>query len=537
MDFPTVYQRLGFTSTALLVMLLVCILEFCFAERYGHGKGGVLMDGVGYIHCVQNFETLIAEKRINQKIGGKINRFVPSMLVHYGMRAVNADLTKKSQIYTAYIIHNAIWILIGTWLWGQIGRLKKLREKSKWAGLVLLFGSVQILKFSMGYLPIMTDTVAFVLGIALIYFHLHPLSRIRISGLLLVSLIGAFTWQTVQIYGYILLLFHHSPFIHQKNRFIRGLTLILPSTFFLVNFILLYQEGGIDIFNHGLISSFGQLPLYERGFWITVAFSIFYTFFFYKELYYQFSFQSLKPLFSFRMLGRIGIALGLHLLIGFIHQSISPANVIEPAQGIITSVVSSNSTFSWYSVIAKLGHFFFNAQAIHYPFEIAVSHAVFFGITYIIAFLFFPQIADHIRKQGLGIVIIFTVSFPILLNPQSRIHTPLVPFIVLCTVLFIDNKNWKIQHIFYLLLINLFASKFWHTFGESFGSVTEPNMDTVINFYMNLGTWANMRWHAINTLACTVTGLYFLIYRKELVRLPTTLEEQIWQKIKQKFWG
>ena len=534
-----IYRRIGFTRLALFVMLTVGVLELAFGEKYGDAQGGALFDGVGYINCVQNLPKLLSEKTINTAIGGKTNRFAPSILVHYGIKLSGYDIQNKSHIFWAYIYHNIFWVLLGTWTWGQIGKLKKLSERNKWLGLVLLFFSCAFLKYNFGYTPIMTDTAVFVCGVLLIYFYIHPNRYTNKIGLIAVGLFGAFTWQTVQIYAYIFLLFPYGiKIIESKSKGLKIAVYTIPLLIFTYGFTRLYLKGGKEIFNRGLVGSFGQLPLYERGFWVTVIFAAFFTFFYYKELYAKVSLANLRSFLFPNILLRLLPVVLLHLSIGLIHHSISPENLAEPAQAVFSSMVSgggSNISEAISGIISRISSFFFYSSSIHYPFEIIVAHAVYFGLVYIIGFLFFPQIAKHIRAAGPGMILLFTASFLTLANPQSRIHTPLVPFIVFFTMLFANERKWPVRHYIFIFLVSLIASKVWLPFGTDIGNPAAINEMTWLRFHMNLGTWANMQWHAIHTfLFCLIAG-WFILFRKELVGLEDTAEGRLWLKIKSKF--
>lgn len=532
------YQKIGFTLSALAVMVLVCLLELLLGEKYGNAGGGILFDGIAYMNFVQNLEELLQTRTINEAIGGKTNRFFPSMLVHYGMRVTGFDLQNRSHIFWAFIYHNIAWTLIGTWAWAQIAKFLDLAEKNKWLGLVFLFANVAFLKMNLGYIPVMTDAAAYVMGILLIYFYLHPNLYISKIGLFCVGLMGAFTWQTVQIYAYILLFFPKDlkP-INSESMYLKIAVHTLPIILMLYAFFSYYLEGGVDIFNVGIVDVYGQLPLYKRGFVITILFIAFFTFFFYKALYTGFSLKNWIFLLKPNLILRLIPIIILHFFIGFLHQSISSSNSVEPAQSVINGFITVSDTdilsiaHTW---IMRLSMFFFTPVAVHYPFEIVVAHGVYFGLTYVIAFVFFPQIGSIIRQYGIGFLLIFTVSFFSLTNPQSRIHTPFVPFIVLFTILLINQKNWRIKHYFFMIIVALLSSKFWLIFGESIGSTKQINVDVWIRFFMNFGTWANLKWHAIHTFFFVLIASYFWFYRKELLGLESTFEEKIWGFIKQK---
>ncbi len=513
------YQKIGFTRLALILMFLVGVLELLFGEKYGNASGGILFDGTAYINAVKNLEELLNSRTINEAIGGKINRFFPSILVHYGMRLVGADIQNHSHIFWAFIYHNIVWTLIGTWAWAQIGKILNFAEKNKWIGLVFLFGNVAFLKVNLGYIPVMTDTAAFNLGLLLIYFYLHPNFYTSKIGLCIVGLIGAFTWQTVQIYAYILLFFPNSLKIDEKpNKWLNIGVYSLPLLLFLYGFLAMYTEGGMNIFNKQFMPSWGQVPLYARGFWLTVAFAAIFTFFFYKELYQNWSLNNWKTLIP--TLERILPVFLLHGLVSLLAFAVSP-NTNEPLNNIILGFFESQPIEQQVGSLKGIGftRFFFYPNAIHYPAEIIVAHGIYFGLAYVLIFVFFPQIAQRIRQLGIGMVLLCTATFIMLCYPESRIHTPFVPFVVLFVILFMNEntENWHIKHYFVLILGSLFASKVWLRFGESIGTVSHIDQEVWLRFFMNFGGWINVRWYAIQGFVFFIFVAWFFIHRKQLL--------------------
>ena len=539
------YSKIGFTISSALLTFCLGSLMILFGGLIDVG-GGAGFDGIIYQEQVRNFEQLFAEKRLNSTdiLPGqpaKVNRFLPSMIVHYGMKSFGIPF-EPANIVKAFQYHNLIWLVLASLAWGGITFRLKLQEKSKWFGWVMFFCTWATLRMPF-FDPVLTDTTALCLALIMLFFFFQK-EFIAIPGLILTGFLGGFVWQPILIYTYILLLFpREAKFITQPTNWINLLVKIVPTLAFLVGFLQVYLfSGGANHFETLNNGAGGAYPTYMNWLFLSVLLTGAFTFFYFYYLYINSSYKNLFYIFTphpeekinpaqslIQLMKRILPVFLLYFAVGHFHDSVSSDGVAE-----VTGKAVTNVATSIVSNPLSILQFFYYDYALHAPLEFLVAHVVYFGIWWVIATVFFPQVAEQIREYGgVGIILIFTASLASsIFNPQSRIGTAFMPFLFVFVILMVDKHNWNKKYLWILGGINLFVSKFWMPIGAMLEPVIQNGQQVGAQkgvgwdqFFMAFGIQMPPKWYWIYSALFAILVAWLIYERRNLFQLLNNNQE------------
>ena len=168
------------------------------SERIGVNEGRG-WDGCYYADIAADFYGQVFPHRLD---GYRIQRIVPSAVVHYSLRLLHLPTTNLDTIIRAFQVYNLLLLVVTVYLWNGIAGRLRLRSRGTWLGFVGLMCSFSAMKMPF-YYPALTDTTAFALGAAIVYAFLAG-NRVMI---LLAAALGAFTWPTLLYLAIPLILF------------------------------------------------------------------------------------------------------------------------------------------------------------------------------------------------------------------------------------------------------------------------------------------------------------------------------------------
>jgi len=538
------YKKIGFIPTALLIVLLVGLFKINFGEKIlvGNGAG---FDGVYYAFVVQNFEDQIQNRKVNTSWAegqpAKIDRFFPAMLVHYGMKAFDVTVSDYKAVVKAFEYHNLVWLLLGTLTWGLLAIKLKLKESSKWLGFVFFFASVAIQQVCF-YDPVLTDTAAYVMALMLLAFFLYNHAIVTPLGIVFIAIMAGFTWQPITIYAYFLLAFpRKTSIISENNPYLNWAVWILPVFVTIYAFFGIYDgTAGIDKLNAATHPEYGEIPFHAPSLMFSFIMVCVFSFFYYKYLYQNFSWKNfwyfIKPstdnnfdvkeilLYNIPRILSIGT---IYFTVKYFHNLVSPLpNALastasatgQQAANVTNDIVANTVTGLINSPLNGIATLSFNVFSLHLPLEFIIMFAVYFGVFFIIAIVYFPQFAKMVRTEGgLGVLLVFLASVNTALqNPQSRVGTALVPFVLVFVVMVIDKENWKEKFIYILIGLSVFASKFWYIIGNEWQLPNGQFGPAWDGFFMNIGTQAPLKFYPVHALAFLAILIYFWVNKKNL---------------------
>jgi hypothetical protein len=525
-DWEKIYQKLGFTISSALIVLVVGFLLIQLGEKIAVGNGAGF-DGICYVYQVQNFEQLIETKKINSTSEAcqiaKVDRFLASMIVYYGMKFLSIPVSDYAAVVRGFEYNNLFWLVMAAIAWGTIGKRLHLQEKSKWLGFAFFFCSLAVMKLYF-YNPVITDATAVCLGLILMAFFVQD-SWLGLAGMTVVGIAGGFVWQPIMIYAYLLFLFpRNTVVLSEPNKWLNWIVGGIPVFLFVLYFIIDYRDGMKP--TDGIEVRFGQTPMIEKMLWLSVILAVIYTLFYFfrlganaswKNLWYfvkpQIDDSDIKNIVLYNVKRFVPLAI-VFFTVKYFHESVSAEGVAEQGAAYISSIATTAVTNPFMGLMGYI----YSSLSLHAPLEFLVFGGVYFGPAVVIAAFFYSSVSEQIRKEGgIGIILIFIASFSGLLNPQTRIMgTAFFPVLLLFVVLMIDRQKWQTKYYYVLAAAALLASKVWLPIGNvwqlpngSFG----PAWDRL---FMNYGTWATPKSYFIHAFIFLGLGIYFLLNRKQL---------------------
>ncbi|MDB5284894.1 MAG: hypothetical protein JWO06_3969 [Bacteroidota bacterium] len=437
-----------------LIVFLICIWRIFTPQLTSH-------DGLGWDGHRYYLLTLDGLQS-DQLDAYMVLRIFPCMLIHIILQSLGVVFAPASVIL-AFKLMNTVLIALSAWLVKKIFEQYNLSPVSQLAGFVLVFMNYGVLNFTF-YYPIMTDTPAFFLSVALFYFF----CRGELINIMLVGFIGAFTWPVLLPMAIALILFPAKKieFVPLPNIWTGVICSLSAAYALFTGWYLIFYKGETSSFEYALPISRGMLPVT----FITVGIMFFFLPFvlrnqkFFSLQYYR---SQLNPKSIFLVLVLIAAFLGLRY-----------------------SIKTGSSEFLTPYHQLKI-HMLYGFQR---PFITIVSHFNYFGCAMLLAVLFWRKFSAYISTFGLGIAgCIFFNLFVFFVKPESRAIVHFIPWLLILMSLFIGQ--YKFSPLFYILIfiINVVAAKLW-LFFEYSDFLNHVMPDGTVDFpdqwfYMHLGIW------------------------------------------------
>lgn len=428
--------------------LLVMALLVWFVANFFYGEkvldnNGFGWDGVYYANITSHFDNVLKNQILEPY---RAQRIFPSFMVYLFSKIFGYSLIKPTTMVKAFYIYNVLIIMSATIALGLIAKLRNWKQPIwiiAFSGLFLNYG---ILKMSV-YYTILTDYTAFALGIWMLYFYLSQ----KKLGLIIITLVGAFTYPTMLISGLILLLFPKKPLATPENSSFVSLTLnIAPSRILLsvgIAFIVcLFAMYSLKTVHPSEFSSsyrtiyagvIGQIPSIHStliGSISLLCLFLYFTFgiipFIKKQITAEITFQ------------RIYLALmtaGLVLLAK--HVLINPA--LHP---LLTLLPYLNYSYGG-TLINPLIFF--------------VAHFVYYGPILLLIVFHWNKIVAIAYEEGFGITALLFLYFFLAVGPESRQYFNELGIFVFFICEFLNKKNVSLFFSGWMILLSIAVSKCW----------------------------------------------------------------------------
>lgn len=192
-------RRLRIRTDVQITLAAMLVLLACLAYRELIPTGGGLgADGLTYGRWVMTWRM---EQLWTELSPYRIQRTLPFIAVHYGMRALGVELNPTNVIHTFTAI-NVACITAAVYLWCRTATHLDLGTRQKWIGFALLVLSYSSTKFT-AYYPVLTDRPALLLGSLLLWAYVER----RAIVIAVATLVSGFTWPVLAILGAILFAF------------------------------------------------------------------------------------------------------------------------------------------------------------------------------------------------------------------------------------------------------------------------------------------------------------------------------------------
>ena len=415
-------------------------------------------------------------------------RVLPSGLVYLALKLFHITPDPPA-VVAGFRILNMLCLCGATYLFGRILLLFNLRFEHQCLAFVGLLFNFALLK-SHYYNPVVTDIVAFFLGMVIAYCYLA-----RKQWLLLTTLVlGFFVWPNMIYGGLVLFAFpaktnsvtSSAAFGWEKMR----AGLLAPGSLLAATLALLAGITALSDYYELNPSKDGEYNSVKAVRWLFLPSALALLGYIYLSFDSILRFlpsvkNMLQEISSVAMRIVTGIVLffALHELIGFISTPYTPFGVDSFISGIIFSATTR-------------------------PFINVISHVVYFGPIIILAGAAWRSVGAAVSQYGLGLQLFFCFHLLLGISPETRIIINLLPFLTLFTVLSFRDIPISRFALVGFTLIAFCLSKVWWIFNIP----ASADHSMVLEFpyqklFMNYGPWMNQDMYMIHGLviaACTV---------------------------------
>jgi hypothetical protein len=500
--------RDAWTNRAMVaVMLAIGIANLLWAERLTV-QGGLGWDGEVYARWARDFYDAVVVERIPGYYTGRI---LPAAIIHYSLRLANLPITAAT-IIAAFGIYNLVLLLAGVWMWGRIADTLRIDRRGKWVGFSLLFLSYAVLKTNF-YQPVLTDTSAFVLGIAACYCYFAG----RPAGLLAVMAAGAFTWPTMPLIAGLLYVFPHQPGVAGEST---GRDAVPPRA--------------RHIATWGAVAIAGAAAL-AYGFLLTHDFA--------------------TRVWASRRIVRMDLDLiAISIVAALAYLFVASRRVLEdprlsdparfrPALDLRRCAIAALVL----AIAAMATHQIANGQSINFtaagfaaytfltaaadPLIFLVAHAVYFGPAIPLLALLWTPFCRSLGDFSIGLRVVVLASVVLALNSQSRQQINVVPLFVVVLVRVLHQRGISAAWPPAAALLCIACSKVWYVFNTG-PQIDDGTQEVLLRFplqhlFMSSGPWMSRDMYFIQgALVCALTVfLYVTVVRRRTPRAPGLVEQ------------
>ena len=180
-------------DTVLVALLLTVLLAlFLINPETIPAGGGFGFDGVTYARMVAEIDIMISEGELSEYYA---QRIVPSAMVKAALTTLGIPI-EAGNIIGGFRVLNALLMIVAVGFWMAIAQRVRLTSEGFWigiVGLVLIFPNAK----QLFYYPVLTDTFAFTIGLAMVWAHLTG----RAVFVAIIAILGAFAWQMAGLVG------------------------------------------------------------------------------------------------------------------------------------------------------------------------------------------------------------------------------------------------------------------------------------------------------------------------------------------------
>lgn len=173
-------------------LLFVILVAFLANPELIPAGGGFGYDGVTYAKMVSSLGDMISRHELSPYYA---QRILPSLIVRSGLIATGHPLEPEN-IIAAFRILNGLLLMMTAGLWVAVSCHLRLSRGGLWVGvlgIVLIFPNAKLVF----YYPVLTDSLAFCLGIAMVWAHVTGRSWL----VALLAILGSFAWQMSSLVG------------------------------------------------------------------------------------------------------------------------------------------------------------------------------------------------------------------------------------------------------------------------------------------------------------------------------------------------
>ncbi len=200
--------NLRVTAVAFLLLLSLASVRDLIPVARGAGYDGQAYAQWARILSIPNLKRLLTKESGPKPAlpidSYRARRFLPSMVVYYGLGAVGSA-RRHADAIMGFTVANIFLVSLAVWLWCISADSLELGDRAKWLALPLLMVSYANLKMPLFY-PTLTDSFALAMGSACLALHLHRMPW----AVLLIGILSAGVWPSMPLFCALLVAFPYS---------------------------------------------------------------------------------------------------------------------------------------------------------------------------------------------------------------------------------------------------------------------------------------------------------------------------------------
>jgi hypothetical protein len=462
---------------AATLLILLCQLPF---REIIPRRDGIGYDGIYYAQYTQNlsFGVLLSPNHERPESVSLTTyyarRILPSMALHYAMRAFGIDRT-FSNIITAFTVLNILLLAMAVFWWCLAADELGIGVRGKWLGFLALIVNYVNLKMPLFY-PVLTDSAAFAFGAAALLLYM----RRRPVGLLVLTLAGFFVWPTIPYFGLLLLIFPRGGGVVLEPA-PRGLQFRAAGV---VTVIVLAFTGYLLISGYEITST----PVKPMRHLVPLSMCIVGMYLFFGLRLLMDSKSLWTDLGPARIIRRPWFWIAGSFFVGMEVLVRS----IDAAPTNMTHAKTVSDTF--FTSITEPGIFF-------------VAHTLLYGPLVLLLLFLWRPISENIRRQGTGLVLCFALALVMSVGSESRKLLNFYPFVALFLVLAAERFAGRTRRLATLAVLSLILSKIWLPMARE---ITLPFFGTFSWFKLyasSRGPWIDRGWYTVQLLVILAVAL------------------------------
>ncbi|MDA9563812.1 hypothetical protein N9R81_03940 [Flavobacteriales bacterium] len=467
-----------------LIIAIWGVFSVLFLEHLPANKG-LGWDGLRYALIVQE---LLNAPSIDNYL---VLRVFPSALIHACMDLASIQPTARN-IITAFNVLNTISLAISAITLKGVFKHFSFNLRLQLFGFCLIYLNYAVTNFTY-YYPVMTDTLCFSISLLMFYFFIKN----QIINLLLVTLIGTFTWPTLMIQGLILFLFPYfrdgavRPISERLKRVFSILSISYMS--FLILFFILM--GDLDTNVYGV-------PKIDRDLLFTSILCLAVLYYFLPQLLFNRDFYSFSQFLSKRFLVSAAIAIGIVISLYFFKDWLNIYQRASHYYGIKHQLTTSL------------------AFGLVKPSISLVSHITYFGGSFIIMVILWKSFCKEIHSLGLGFALfLFLNLFFYGLKTESRAILNVFPWISIVCLMMFQKLNVSNLTLIIIVVFNFISSKIWLSinYGSGEGGLDQDGAALFPDqfFFLNFGNRMSENMWLFQLVVFVLTGFIFYFLLKK----------------------
>ena len=465
-------------------VLLWFIINYSYGDHL-NVNDGYGWDGKTYAEIAIRFMSFIHHGLLDNY---RVRRIFPSFIVFLSSKILGYSLNVPANVVHAFYCYNVLLIfsaMVGLYL---IARLQNWTFPVCIVAFSALFLNYGVLKMTT-YYTVLTDYSAFAIGLWMVYFYL----RDTVWGLILVTIIGGFTYSMLSFCGFLLLFFPRENSLNRSRFTVKLPIKIAINPFWIsgivgfifcisaIHFLGTYHPSEFsERYRTLMVSYIGPMTsIHSMPMGVASVLGLFFYILF-----------ALKPFIKSRILiyftlRRVMLALTIFLGLTIL-------------QRLIANPQLAYMTFSFFFPSILMG-------ALSNPLIFLLGDFIYYGPVVLFIIFFWPEIVALSYQYGLGFTALLGVFVIIGIVPESRDIFNVVPLFVflLCDIL--NKKNISVRFGYCFMLLSLLMSKFWL-----------PMNHYAWAYSMSQGQAISDQFYFIQASVMIMMGIVFYHYKRKM---------------------